>query len=172
MTENQPSVTSVALKYGFLGALVSVVYTAILMIMGAGTNKWLGGLAYLILIGAIIVAIQEYKKQNGGFMSYGQGLGIGTLVSLLFGLLGGLFMFVYTSFIDPDYMAGVMDQQRIELEGRGFSDEQIDAAMAMGESFQGPVMTILSVMIGYVLIGFILSLIISAIMKNKRPEFI
>ncbi|MFD2246979.1 DUF4199 domain-containing protein [Pontibacter ruber] len=172
MTENQPSVTSVALKYGFVGALVSIVYTAVLMIAGAGTNKWLGGLGYLILIVAIFVAMQQYKKQNAGFMSYGQGLGIGTLVSLIFGLLGGLFMFVYTTFIDPNYMAGIMDQQRMELEERGFSDEQIDQAMAMGESFQGPVMTILSALIGYVIIGFILSLIISAIMKNKRPEFI
>ncbi|QCR23212.1 DUF4199 domain-containing protein [Pontibacter sp. SGAir0037] len=171
ITEKQPSVSSVALKYGLIFGLISVVYSLILMLADLGTNKWLGGLGYIILIVAIVVAIKEFKQRSGGFMSYGQGLGIGTLISAVVGLLGGIFMWAYTSFVDTNYMSNMMEQQRIELENRGMSDEQIDAALEMGQKFQGPLITIFAALIGYVIIGFIISLIISAIMKNTRPEF-
>jgi len=171
MTENQSSVSSVALKYGLIGALISVVFTAVLLIAGVEVSGWIGSLGYLILIGAMVLAMKEYKKSNYGYMSYGQGLGIGTLVSLFFGVLGGVFMYIYTSFIDPNYTSSMMDKQRIELEERGMSDEQIDQAIAMGESFSSPVMMIVWSIVGYLFIGFILSLIVAAIMKHKRPEF-
>lgn len=171
MTETQPSVSSVAIKYGFIGALASVVYSAILLITGLATNGWLSSLGYVILIVAIIMAIKEYKKLNYGYLSFGQGLGLGTLISAIFGLFTGLFMFVYTSFIDPNYQADIMDKQRIELEEKGMSDEQIDQAISIGESVSSPMMMIVLSLVGYIFVGFIISLIISAIMKNARPEF-
>lgn len=171
MTETQPSISSVALKYGLLGALVSIVYSAVLLISGVNVGGWAGSLGYLILIAFMVIAMKEYKSKNYGYMSYGQGLGIGTLVALAFGVLGGLFMFIYTSFIDPEYASNLMDKQRIELEERGMSDEQIDQAIAMGESFSSPVMMIVWSIVGYLIIGFILSLIVAAVMKNNRPEF-
>lgn len=171
MTETQPSVSSVALKYGLMGAVASVVYTAILLIADINISGWAGALGYIILIAFMVIAMKEYKSQNNGFMSYGQGLGIGTLVALAFGVLGGLFMFIYTSFIDTEYTSNLMDKQRIELEEKGMSDEQIEQAIAMGESFSSPVMMIVWSIVGSVFIGFLLSLIVSAVMKNKRPEF-
>ena len=171
MTETQPSVSSVALKYGLMGAVVSVIYTAILLIAGVNVSGWAGALGYIILIAFMVIAMKEYKSQNNGFMSYGQGLGIGTLVALAFGVLGGMFMFVYNSFIDTEYTSKLMDKQSIELEEKGMSDEQIDQAIAMGESFSSPVMMIVWSIVGSVFIGFLLSLIVSAVMKNKRPEF-
>jgi hypothetical protein len=171
MTETQPSVSSVALKYGLMGALASIVYSAILLISGVNVSGWAGSLGYIILIAFMVIAMKEYKNQNYGYMSYGQGLGIGTLVALAFGVLTGLFMFVYTSFVDTEYTSNLMDKQRIELEERGMSDEQIDQAIAMGESFSSPVMMIVWSIVGYLFIGFLLALIVAAVMKNKRPEF-
>ncbi|MFT2009480.1 DUF4199 domain-containing protein [Pontibacter sp. 13R65] len=171
MTENRPTVTSVALKYGIAGGLIAIFYSAMLMIFNQSTNKWLAFLSYFILVGAMIYAMQQYKKGNDSFMSYGQGLGIGTLVATIIGLMSGLFMVVYTTFIDTAHFANIMDQQRMELEDRGMSDEQIDAALAIGESMSGPFMMIFMSLAGFALIGFFLSLIISAIMKKNRPEF-
>ena len=167
----QPTVTSVALKYGFIAALVGVVYTLIIMVADLGDNRWLSGLSYLILIAGIVLAMKQFKELNHGFMSYGQGLGIGTLVSAIFGLLSGIFVWLYTSFVDTEYMGRMMDKQREAMLEQGLSDEQVDAGMAMAENFQGPLTLILGGLLGAVVIGFILSLIISAIMKNNRPEF-
>jgi purine-cytosine permease-like protein len=117
------------------------------------------------------MAMKQFKELNYGYMAYGQGLGIGTLVSAVFGLLSGIAVWLYTSFVDTEYMSRMMDKQRDAMLDQGLSDEQIDAGMAMAENFQGPLTLILGSLIGAVVIGFILSLIISAIMKNNRPEF-
>ncbi len=171
MTETQPNVTPIAIKYGFLAALVGVIYNVILMVLDLGDNRALSSLAYIILIAGIILAIKEYKALNLGYISYGQGLGIGSLVSVIFGFMLGIFTWVYTSFIDTEYMAGVMEKQRVKMIEEGLSDEQIDSAMKIAENFQGPVTMILGAAVITLIIGFILSLIISAIMKNSRPEF-
>lgn len=173
MTEIQPqaSVSSVAIKYGLLSGLIGVVYSLIIMVADLGDNRLLSSLAYLILIGGIILAMKQYKALNLGYMSYGQGLGIGSLVSVIFGLFTGLFTWIYTSFVDTEYMARVMEKQREQMITQGYSDEQIDAGMKVAENFQGPVMMILGTAVITLIVGFILSLIISAIMKNSRPEF-
>ncbi|MCC9136125.1 DUF4199 domain-containing protein [Pontibacter silvestris] len=171
MIEKEPSVFSVALKYGFVGALIGVVYSLILMVTNLNTNPWLSTLSYVILIGTIVVAMQQYKKSNYGYMSYGQGLGIGTLVSAMFGVFGSVFTYIYTTFVDPNFMDNMMEQQRIELENRGMSDEQIDQAIAMSQQFASPALLVVWGILLYIIVGFILSLIVSAIMKNSRPEF-
>jgi hypothetical protein len=171
MTETQPNVTPIAIKYGFLAALIGVVYSVILMVLDLGENRALSSLAYIILIAGIILAIKQYKAMNHGYLAYGQGLGIGSLISVIFGFMMGIFTWLYTSFIDPDYMAGVMEKQRVKMIEDGLSDEQIDSAMKIAENFQGPLTMILGTAFITLIIGFILSLIISAIMKNSRPEF-
>ncbi|MBB6612549.1 DUF4199 domain-containing protein [Pontibacter sp. Tf4] len=167
----QPSVTSVALKYGLITALVSIVYTLIIMVLDMSDNRWLSALSFIIMIAGIVLAMKEYRTLNGGFMSYGQGLGIGTLVSAISGLLSGIFMWIYTTFVDTEYMGRMRDKQIDALLDQGMTDEQVDAAMSMSEKFQGPLALILGGLIGAVVIGFLLSLILSAIMKRNRPEF-
>lgn len=167
----QPPVSSVAIKYGLIAALAGVVYSLIMMVSDLGDNRLVSSLAYLILIGGIVLAMKQYKTINYGYMSYGQGLGIGSIVSVLFGLLTGTFTWIYTEFVDTEYMGRMMDKQREQMIQQGLSDEQIDAGMKMAENFQGPVTMILGAAVITLIFGFILSLIISAIMKNSRPEF-
>ena len=169
--EKEPSVASVALKYGFLFGLIGVIFQAILMVADLGDNRWLSSLAFIILIAGIVFAMKNYKEQNFGYMSYGQGLGIGTLLSTVFGFLSGIFTWIYTTFVDTDYMARMMEKQRVQMLEQGLPDEQVDAALAMAENFQGPLATIGGGTIGSLVLGFLLSLIIAAIMKNSRPEF-
>lgn len=171
MTEAQPSVTPVAVKYGLITALVGIVYSLILMVTDLGDNRILSSIGYIIMIVGIVLAMKQYKSINYGYMSYGQGLGIGSLVSVIFGFLSGIFTWLYTTFVDPDYMARMMEKQRVELLEQGLSDEQIDASMKIAENFQGPFTMIFGAAVITLIVGFILSLIIAAVMKNSRPEF-
>lgn len=169
--EKEPSVASVALKYGLIFGLIGIVYQAVIMVADLGDNRWLSSLAYIILIAGIVLAMKNYREQNFGYMSYGQGLGIGTLLAAVFGFLTGLFTWIYTEFVDTEYMARMLERQRVQMLQQGLTDEQIDAGMAMAENFQGPVTMIVGGTVITLIVGFILSLIISAIMKNSRPEF-
>ncbi|WP_347156379.1 DUF4199 domain-containing protein [Pontibacter chitinilyticus] len=171
MTENQPSVTSVGLKYGLITALVGIVYSLILNVLDQSANGWLNWVIYLILLGGLILAMREFKARDYGYMSYGQGLGIGSLLSAIFGLLTGIFSWIYSTYIDPQFMAKLQEVQRTKMLEKGLSDEQIDAAMGMAAKFQNPVTLIFGSMAVFLIIGFIMSLIVAAIIKNKRPEF-
>ncbi|OKL39782.1 DUF4199 domain-containing protein [Pontibacter flavimaris] len=171
MIEKQPSVGSVALKWGFIFALIGVIFTLVLMVTGLAENRWISSLAYLILIGGIVMAMKNYKEENNGFMSYGQGLGIGSIVSVVYGLLSGISSWLYMEFVDPEYMTRIMEKQRVQMLQDGMTDEQIDAGMAIAENFQGPFTVILGSAVITLIFGFILSLIIAAVMKNSRPEF-
>ncbi len=129
-------------------------------------------LSLVILVIGIFLAHKNYKESNGGFMSYGQGLGIGTIVSILAGLLGGIFRYVYMEFIDPAAAQRVLDQARAKLEEAGnMSDAQIDQAVQMSQRFSSGPMGLVFAIVGSAIMGFLITLVIAAITKRNRPEF-
>ena len=171
-TSTPVSTTSIAVRYGLLTGIVSIIYAFMLLAANLEQNTALSLLSLLILIGGIFLAHKNYKDNNGGFMSYGQGLGIGTIVSLISGLLGSIFRYIYMSFIDPSAAQRAIDQARAKLEEAGtMSDAQIDQAVQMSQRFSsGPVGVAVGIIMS-VIVGFLLSLIIAAITKHNRPEF-
>ncbi|QNP51020.1 DUF4199 domain-containing protein [Hymenobacter qilianensis] len=99
-TSTPVSTTSVGLRYGLLTGIVSIIYSFILLAANLEQNTALSLLGIVILIGGIFLAHKNYKENNGGFMSYGQGLGIGVILSLVSGLLGAFFaMFTWSLLI-------------------------------------------------------------------------
>ncbi|MGV3505584.1 MAG: DUF4199 domain-containing protein [Adhaeribacter sp.] len=165
------SVTSVALRYGLLTGFISVIYSLILYVSGLSENKLISGLGFLILIGGIVMAHTYFKKENGGYMTYGQGLGIGSLLSVIVGVMSGIFMYIYIKFIDSAYLERIRDMQMAELEKRNMSEEQMEHAMAMTDKLMGPEMLVVWSIIGSLLMGFLISLLISAFTKRTRPEY-
>ena len=165
------SVRPIAMRYGLLTGLVSVIYSFILFIGGLSENTALSSLSYVFLIGGIVLAHKHFKKENGGYLTYGQGLGIGSLLSVVVGLMSGIFMYIYIKFIDGSVMDTIRDKQLAELEKRNMSEEQIEQAMAMAGKFMSPEMMVVYVVVGTLLMGFLLSLIISAITKHTQPAY-
>ncbi len=171
---NTPVVTpsSVGMRYGLLTGLVSVIISFGLYALQLEQNSYLRFITTLVLIVGIVLAQREYKQLNGGFMSYGEGLTIGALVSIIVGLLGAAFVYVYTTFIDPETMTRAMDKARADMEAKGtMSDAQIDQAMSFSAKFtSGPILLVF-VILGTLFMGFLVSLIASAFVKNPKTEF-
>lgn len=170
-TQPSPSTSAVGIRYGLIVGLVSCIITFALYVTGQeqGPLRWL---STLVLVGGLVIAMRYFKQANGGYMSYGQGLGIGTLVSAVSGVLTAIFVYIYMSFIDPTAIERMMDKARSDMEARGgMSDEQIDQGMAMaGKFMSAPALTV-SVLVGSIIIGFLISLVVSAILKHTKPEF-
>lgn len=171
MNEQKVTIPSVAIRYGLFVGLVSVIYSFILAMMDEIMNRNLGAVSYLFLITGMVLAMKYFKTHNDGYMSYGQGLGIGTLMALVSGLISSTFMYIYSSFVDPGMMERVMELQRIEMENQGMDDARIDQAMEVSAKFTSPEMLVIFGTLGFVIVGFIIALVVSAIMKNSRPEF-
>lgn len=171
-----PSTARIALKYGVLIGLALIIYYLISQLAGLATSLSAGVIGFIIMVAmltvGIIYAIREFKSQNEGFVSYGQGLGLGALSAAVAGLINGIFTYIYLSFIDDSAIKQQMDMQRTMLEERGMSDAEIDQAMASAATFTGPGMALAGSIILMLILGFILSLIIAAVMKKERNEFV
>jgi hypothetical protein len=168
---SRASVKPVALRYGLLTGLVTVIYSVLLFITELSDNAAVSSLTYVFLVAGIVMAHKHFKKENGNDLTYGQGLGIGSLLSLIVGLMSGIFMYIYIKFIDDSFLDTVRDKQIAELEKRNMSEEQIEQAMAITDKMMGPEIMVVSVILVTLLAGFLLSLIISAITKHTRPDY-
>lgn len=170
-TQTPPSTSAVGIRYGLLTGLVSILISFGLFATNSEQSP-LRFLNTLVLIGGMVVAMRYYKESHAGFMSFGEGLGIGTILAAVVGLLSAAFTYVYMRFIDLDVVERMMDKARADMEARGgMSDEQIDQGMAMASKFMSvPALTAI-VLVGSVIMGFLLSLVVSAIIKHTKPEF-
>jgi hypothetical protein len=169
--EEKVSTARVALKYGVLVSVVIMVYTTIINVSGLSQNQVLSSLQFVFMIAAIVMAMKDYKDQNKGFMTYAEGLGLGTLLSAVMGLLVSAFSTFYNRFIDGSILTQALDKVRMDMEQRGMDDAQIDQSMEVAQKFMSPGIMFISGIFMSILTGFIVSLVVSAIFRKEKPVF-
>lgn len=166
-----PSTTSVGMRYGLITGLVSIIISFGLNIahLEQSPAKWL---TMAVMIAGIVLGQKAFKKLNGEFMSYGQGLGVGMVVAGVSAVLSAAFSYIYVTFIDPEMTARLLDKARADLEAQGkLNDAQIDQAMHWTAMFmQGPALVAIA-LVGGIVMGLLVSLITAAVLKNPKPEF-
>jgi len=171
--ENKATVSQIALKYGLYLGLISIILGMIIQFMDLDmkTQQNAGYITYVAALVAIILAHKAFKESGDGFMTIGQGLGIGTLISLISGVMSAIFTYVYIKFVDDSMLTKIKDLQIEEMEKRGMSDAEIEQAMKVAGFFMGPEMMIVWIILGMLFIGFIISLIVSLFTKKVNPNF-
>ena len=166
----KPSTARIALKWGIISAILIIIFTIILYITDYYKNPFLAWIPFLILLGGVIMSAKEFKSLNNDFLEFSDGLGLGTLLSAVVGLLVSIFTYVYTTFVDTTIVRKMQEFQIEQMEERGLSEEQIEAAMAFANRLASPGLTFILSVLFYVLFGFVFSLIVSAIIKKNKPE--
>ena len=163
--------TSVGLRFGLLTGLISIILSFGLSALQLEASP-ARHLVWPLLIAGIILAQLNFKQRNAGFLNYGAGLGVGLLVTAVVGILASVFAYVYINFIEPESLTRAMEKTRLDMEARGgMSDTQIDQSIAMGTKFASGPLLIVFLVLMYLVIGLVISLITSAIVKNPKPEF-
>lgn len=171
----KPSVARIALKWGLIAGVINIVYGVVLIAIGKyqdpsmNTISTVFGIA--VAVAVLFYAMREYRTLNGGFMSFGQGLGVGMLTSAVSGVAAGLFNFVYVQFIDPTMPDQIMDRIRDGWERNGMSDSQMEQMEPMTAMMLKPGMMFVIGVFASLLFGLILSLIIAAILRREKPAF-
>ena len=159
------------MQYGVIVGIIMIIYGTLLQVSGLALEyQSLSYINYIFLAVVIYLAHKKFKEDGDGFMSYGQGLGIGFWISLIGGVISMVFSYIYMSFIDSTIMEQAMDKARYDMEEKGMSDAQIDQAMSITEKFMTPEMIFVMGIVGMLIFGFILSLIVSAITKKTDPQ--
>lgn len=168
---SQPTVKSISMKWGVISGLAGIIFFVLLDFLGQtdGPLRWAG-----LLITAAIMALahKAFKEEGDGFMSFGQGLGIGTLMSLIGSILSSIFTYIYISFINTNYLEAMRDKAILDMQEQGNSAEQIDQAMSFMEWMFSPVSIAIMSVVGGVIMGFIVALLVTIFTKKQNPELI
>lgn len=168
----KPSTARVALKWGIISAIISVVFAIVLYSFDLWKTWWVSIIIGLgIMVAILVLACKEFKALNEGFMSFGEGLSISMLVIAVSSLISGAFNQLYTNVIDPSIKDQIADFQEEMYIKQGLSTEQIDMAMQQAERFNSPGLQFLFGILTALFFGFIIALIVSAVMKKNRPVF-
>jgi hypothetical protein len=168
MEENIEKVTtrSVGIRYGLYSALAGIILFLIPAMLGQNAFKGLWtyvGMAVSIVL--FVLAHKYFKDEGDGFMSLGQGVGIGFWMSLVSVIIGGLFTYIYISFIDSSPFDLMLDENIAEMEKAGSPDNAIEMAQEWTKKLFWPLYFVFGI-IG----GVVFALIISIFTKKSNPE--
>ena len=162
----------ISLKWGLIFGLLGVVSSTVMYTMG-----WFSQTAITIVVSIVLfftiafLAMREFRDLNGGFMTFGQGVGLGMLLSVTAGVIAGVYDFVYKQFVDTTLVDKQISLLEEKYESMGMSPEMIEQSMGSAKVMMDGPFALLSVVLTYAFMGLICSLIMAAIMKKNQPVF-
>lgn len=170
--ENQTNSKNIILNNGLYLGLIGAIVGLCLWASGQYFElQWVGNLVgFVATLAFIIIGIKQFKNNNGGFMSWGQGLKIGMGIVMVSAVITVIYTLLLTNVIDTNLQAQGMAIQEQAWIDQGLTSDQIENAKGMAEKFQSPVIISSVILIFAAIIGFIVSAITSAIMKKSEEE--
>jgi hypothetical protein len=163
-----PSVMAIGLKYGLFLGLISIAISLVTTMLGRNPldSNWINMVVSLaVTVALVVLAHKNFKENNEGFMSYGQGLGIAMVAILVSIVLTGIYTFIYTKFIDPTAMDSVWEKAAADMEAKGQDEEQIETALGFAKNLFW-----LFFVLGGAFWGLIVGLIVSIFTQKNEPE--
>ncbi|MGB1971420.1 MAG: DUF4199 domain-containing protein [Flavobacteriaceae bacterium] len=173
---NSSSLTPKAtiLQYGTLLGGISVVFGLMIYFldMHYTQENTVSYVSIAITVGVIALAQYNFRKENEGYLSLGEGLKIGVGIALISGIIGSLYQVVLVTVIDPETIAKMLEiaSDKIMDSYPEMQQEQLDQTIAMQKKFMTPGMMFAFGIIGSLFIGFVVALISGLILKRNRPE--
>jgi preprotein translocase subunit YajC len=174
MESQTATVKKIALPNGVLLALTTIVISVIVYVMGMTYEQpwWQSLLNFAAMLWFVIYGIKAFKKDNSGYLSLAEALKIGLAITLVAGIIGSIFTYLFTTIIEPDFVMNMLEASRVKMfeDNPEMTQEQIDMAMSISEKMMSPgILTAIGV-IASLFFGFIISLISGLVLKNNRPE--
>jgi hypothetical protein len=169
---------SVTIKYGAIAAILSIALFLILYYAGRNPLLIPAFLDFRIFLFPIflVFSIREFKEnRNRGFLHFWQGFSIGVMVIGLIAGLMALFILIFGSWIEPDFVSKFIQSSIDQIES---AREKITTAIGEEELTKVleilPSTTLFDLALDYFLkslpYGLFLTIIISLILR-KKPNF-
>ncbi len=167
----------VGMTYGLISGLVSVVFGLVLYLMGA--KAYVSPVAYLGMLLPVVIAVLagiRQKKLDGGYIDFARALKVTFMTFVIGTLIAMAFNYVLFNFIDVPFREALTQESAVKaaelMKKFGAKQEQIDQVME--ETMKGNNFSFSKQLLNAAfscILWFVISLIISVIIKRKKPEF-
>lgn len=156
---------------GVMGVAL-IIFSLLTWILGLPMNHWSNSvITYGILIGGAYYFIKQYRDQElGGYMSYGQVVGAGTLISVFASLLFDFYFWIYLSFLNSDAINQIKEQAYEQAIAMGQTEEQAIQGMEMMNFMYSPGGMVIMGFFSTVFMGFIIALILGIFLRKNNPN--
>ncbi|MUH37791.1 DUF4199 domain-containing protein [Zobellia amurskyensis] len=173
MENSQADTGKFSLNYGLIVGAVGIAFGFMLYTMDMHYERGLAvqGTQTLILVVGIVLGIFQFKKANFNFLTISEALKVGAGVALIAGILGILYFYVFSNYVEPEYMDNMYEigkQQALESNPK-LTEEQIDQGIEMQKSFAW--MSYPLILIINIVIGLIVGLITGLVLKKDKPAY-
>ena len=125
-----------AMNWGAVLGLLLIMLSLALYLLDLNESG-LTGIAYVFIIGVICYGIFQRRKEQNGFISYGEGLATGTAISFFGGVIAAFYSFLHMSFIDTHQLERLLANMEDQLFESGAPQSQVDIMMGMYEKILG-----------------------------------
>ena len=168
--EEQLTTGQVIKKWGVIYGAIGTVVNVVPMLMELQIS-WMQIVNIAIAIAMFILACKEFKTENGGMMSFGEGFKISLGAAAIAGVMRSVVVYIYIKFIDPEYMERMKQILNDTWRAQGMTDEQIEQSSKFMAGMSNPEIGLILGIIVVALGGLIWGAIVSAIMKNGEDEY-
>ena len=171
--EPKANVWKANLNNGLILGLVGIVYSLLMYFLDLSFNRTQGYIFLLIQIVLLYYLVKSYRDNYlYGYITYGQAVGAGVVISLYYAILIALFTYILYAVIDT----GLMDKQlafneEMMLE-RGTSQAQIDARMSIQKKIMVPAVIAPLSIFGNMLSGTVMSLLVAIFVRKEGNPLI
>lgn len=163
------------LKYGGYSLITAIILFLLGLLFGKGidytSQEIIGYVTMVVSLSFIFFGIKHYRdKVNNGTLSFAKSLSIGLLIAVMAGLGIAIADFIYTTWINPDFMSEYSEhmlntmEQTLSAEEFALKKKEFETQM---ESMGSPIMLATLMFATVFIIGLIISLLSSLILQRK-----
>ncbi len=167
----------IVIKYGLWGAAIVVGIPLLSsLIMGNGEESYsmgeiIGYSSMIVAMSLVYFAMRVYRdKENDGQINFGEGMKIGTLISVLGGVAFAVYNLVFVLWIDPEFGEKYFAYQEGLERGTDEFQQKFSAMMETGGFMYSTVGGTILMFMTVFLIGLVLSVISALIVKTKQVQ--
>lgn len=172
-----------AFRFGMYGVYALVLFFLVEWLIFRNDSKDFGFREVVGWAGILLSTIFVYfglkyfrDRQNNGSLSFGEGLKLGILLTLLPAIAFGIFNVVYILWLDPNFLDTYYNSQVEELRNTiplAEQDSKIKAVQEEKEMFTNPFVQFIVMFLSVFIVGFIVTIISTLILKRRTaiPAF-
>tara|TARA_B100000963_G_scaffold361964_1_gene401377 strand:- start:24088 stop:24597 length:510 start_codon:yes stop_codon:yes gene_type:complete len=163
-----------SIQYGTLNGIISISFSLMLFFLD---QHYQGGvfvnlINFLISLTVILLAQIAFKKDNGGYLNLSDSLKLGLGISLINSILGVLFFFILSNFLDPNMTEKTLEivEQRLIEGNPEISQQELDRFIEATRQAMTPFTLSTAIIMASLFFGFLISLITGLFLKKSKTE--